>query len=150
MIARPTPRSTLIAVCAALLVVISAAEARDTRLRLPISEALNNANAKAQLDSSVKLFFGPQAHPKAAKSYGVVTTNKKTNFFNKSDKEGCEWAFLSAMLALQDRARREGGDAVVNIRSVYRGADLASETEYECGAGTMVGGVSFSGEIVKL
>jgi len=39
---------------------------------------------------------------------------------------------------------------VVKIKSVYRGADLSSETEYECGAGALMGGVALQGEVVKL
>lgn len=136
--------------CAGMLVLISAAEARDTRLKLPIKDALGTAEARTRIYENIKLYFGTQAHPKPAKSFGTVTANKKTNFFNKSDKEGCEWAFLSAMLALQERALRDGADAVINIKSIYRGGNLSSETEYECGAGAFVGGVSFQGELVKL
>lgn len=143
-------RRVLTAMCAGLLVLISAVEARDTRLRLPIKDALATTEARVRIHDGVKLYFGSQAHPKPSKSFGTVTTNKKTNFFNKSDKEGCEWAFLSAMLSLQERAQRDGGDAVINIKSIYRGGNLSSETEYECGAGAVVGGVSFQGEVVKL
>ena len=38
------------------------------------------------------------------------------NGFNKSDKDTCEWAFLSAILELQERAQREGSNAVVELR----------------------------------
>jgi len=143
-------RHRLLAVVTGVVIAVSAVQARDTRLRLPIADALGTADAKARLDSGVKLFFGDQEHPKPARSFGTVTTNKKTNFFNKSDKEGCEWTFLSAMLSLQERARRDGGDAVINIKSIYRGGNLSSATEYECGAGALMGGVSFQGEVVKL
>ncbi len=145
-------KAVLMAVIAALVfgVLTLSAEARDTRLRLPLADALGNANAKAQLSEDVKLFFGKQAHPKPAQSFGSFQTNKKTNFFNKSDKEACEWAFLSAMITLQGRARQLGGNAVVNIKSIYKNGNFESDTEYECGAGAFVGGVAFSGEVVKL
>ena len=81
---------------------------------------------------------------------GTYSTNKKTNFFNKSDKEGCEWAFLSAAIQLQERARKEGGNAVVNIISNYKDVPFSSETQYECGAGNVVGGVALRGEVVQL
>jgi hypothetical protein len=58
--------------------------------------------------------------------------------------------FLSAVLSLQERVRQLGGNAVVKIKSVYRGGDLSSETEYECGAGAIMGGVALQGEVVKL
>ena len=140
----------LVAVTAGVVLVVGAAYARDTRLKLPIKDAMETAAFKQQADANVKLFFGSQEHPKPAQSFGTYTTNKKTNFFNKSDKEGCEWVFLSAVLGLQERARQLGGNAVVKIKSVYRGADLSSETEYECGAGALMGGVALQGEVVKL
>lgn len=133
-----------------LVVLATTATARDDRLRFPVQEAMESPNAKAQLDGSVKFFWGKQKFPKPVRSYGVVRTNKKTNFFNKTDKEGCEHAFLSAMLAFQERAKRDGANAVVNIKSIYRKGEFVSETEYECGAGNVTGGVSFSGELVQL
>jgi len=140
----------LLAVAAGVVLVIGVAYARDTRLKLPINDAMATAEYKAQTDPNIKLFFGAQQHPTPVQSFGTYTTNKKTNFFNKSDKEGCEWVFLSTVLALQERARQLGGNAVVGIKSVYKGADLSSETEYECGAGALMGGVALQGEVVKL
>jgi len=137
---------------AALVVTLGAvlsfnAQARDDRLHLPVAEAV--ASAGTRIDPNVKLYWGKQEYPKG-KEYGTYTSNKKTNFFNKSDKEACEWAWLSAVLALQDRAKREGGNAVVGIHSVYRNQEFVSETEYECGAGTVTGGVALRGTVVKL
>jgi hypothetical protein len=140
----------LLTLAAATALVIGSASARDTRLKLPIKDAMETAAYKEQADANIKLFFGAQAHPKPLQSLGTYTTNKKTNFFNKSDKEGCEWVFLSAVLSLQERVRQLGGNAVVKIKSVYRGGDLSSETEYECGAGAIMGGVALQGEVVKL
>jgi len=140
----------LLAVAAGVVLVMGVAYARDTRLKLPIKDAMETGEFKAQADANIKLFFGAQQYPKPVQSFGTFTSNKKTNFFNKSDKEGCEWVFLSAALALQERARQLGGNAVVKIKSVYKGGDLSSETEYECGAGAVMGGVALQGEVVKL
>jgi hypothetical protein len=140
----------LLAVAAGVALVIGTAYARDTRLKLPLKDAMETAAYKQQADANIKLFFGSQTYPQLLQSFGTYTTNKKTNFFNKSDKEGCEWVFLSAVLSLQERARQLGGNAVVKIRSVYRGGDLSSESEYECGAGALMGGVALRGEVVKL
>src|SRR3546814_15311729 len=54
------------------------------------------------------------------------------------------------MLSLRDRALKEGGDAVIDIHSVYKGDEFKSATEYECGAGTIMGGVARRGTVVKL
>jgi hypothetical protein len=142
--------SPLVALLASALLAgfAAGAEARDDRLKMPIADA--TAAGGGKLDGSVKFFWGSQSYPKGGKELGTYTSNKKTNFFNKSDKEGCEWAWLSAMLALQDRAKQEGGNAVVNIHSVYKSQDFSSETEYECGAGSVMGGVALRGTVVKL
>src|SRR5690606_21982787 len=124
------------------------AEARDSELMRPINDVLERYESK--LDSDVALYFGKQSHPAVAKKLGEFPTNKKTNGFNKSDSEACEWVMLSALLSLQERAVREGGNAVVNIRSYYKKDEVSSETEYECHNGAFVAGVALIGEVVKL
>lgn len=137
-----------LAATALLATLAATAQARDDRLQFPVSEALATPEAQAKIDSQIKLVFGKT--PAGAKALGTYTSNKKTNFFNKSDKDGCEWVFLSAVLALQARAKQEGGNAVVNIVSVYRNNELSSETEYQCGAGSVMGGVALRGTVAKL
>ena len=141
---------------AALLVSIvgilaaPASSARDDLNKYPISEAMSAPDATAKLNRGIKFFFGGSAHPAVAKSFGVFTSNKKTNGFGKVDKDACNWAFLSATLSFQDRALAEGGDAVINIESYYKKQLLVSETEFECGSGALMSGVTFRGEVVKL
>ena len=134
----------------ALAVVALSADARDDKLHFSVSEAMAKPDTKAKLDGSVKFYWGKKKGPAGAKLLGTFTANKKTNFFNKSDAEGCYWAWLTAMISLQDRARKEGGNAVVNIHSVYRNNTFISETEYECGAGNVTGGVALRGTVAKL
>jgi hypothetical protein len=143
-------RIATLAWTALALVPASPGQARDDRLRMPLADALATEAAKQKIDPKIQLYFGDQPHPKPLQDFGTATANRKTNFFNKSDKEGCEWVFLSSVLSLQERARKLGANAVVNIRSVYRGGDLSSATEYECGAGTFIGGVALEGQFVKL
>jgi hypothetical protein len=127
-----------------------ASQAKDDRQKFPIADGLNSPGAQGKLDSGVKLFWGDQKYPKPTQTYGEFTANKKTNAFNKSDKEACEWNFASAVISLQERARKEGGNAVVQIHSVYRNDDMVSDTEYECGVGSFVSGVALRGTVVKL
>jgi hypothetical protein len=150
MLASGLMKRVLLMVAAATALVALPARARDDRLRLPLADALGNPEARAKLDPKIWLYFGAQKHAAPVRQFGTFSTNKKTNFFNKSDKEGCEWAFLSAAIQLQERARREGGNAVVNIVSVYKDIPFSSETQYECGAGNVVGGVALRGEVVQL
>jgi hypothetical protein len=139
--------SALVLVCTAFA---GAGYAKDDHLQLSIQDAMNTTDAKDKLDGSVKFFFGDQKHPAPKQKFGTFTANRKTNAFGKSNEEACQRAFASAMIGLQDRAQKEGGNAVVGIKSVYKKEDLSSETEYICGAGTFVGGVALRGEVVKL
>jgi len=138
------------AVITALLVTAPVADARDTLQKLSLSSALEKAQASGKLAPGIKLFFGTQKYPTPTAKLGETRTNKKTNFFNKTDVEGCEWAFLSSMIAITQDAARRGGNAIVNIRSNYKNEVFSSETEYSCGAGNVTGGTAFIGDIVKL
>lgn len=127
-----------------------AAQARDTGHHFPIEEALNTRAAKEKLDDSVKFYFSGQKTPRVETTISEDFTNKKTNAFNKSDKDACEWVFLSAMLQLRDKAKELGADAVINIQSYYKKDAFKSSTEYECHAGGLLAGVALKGEFVKL
>ncbi len=124
--------------------------ARDDQSMHPLQDALTSEAAKGKLDSSIKLYFGDQKHPKVVKEFGEWKTNKKTNGFNKTDKEACEWVFLSAVLELQERAQKEGANAIIYIKSNYKGNERSSETEYMCGSGALMSGVALKGTVVKL
>jgi hypothetical protein len=137
-------------VAAVLLLALAAqpARGRDDHLMLPIADALASSDA-AKFDPAIKLYFGKK-RPAVARSIGTWTTNQKANGFARSDKTACERAFASAVLSLQKRAREEGGDAVIGITSYYKKIVTVSDTEYMCGAGAIMSGVAFRGEVVKL
>lgn len=140
-------RSILILLCT--ISVTQVAHARDTQLFLSIQEAMNTPEAKEKLNKGVKFYFGKQA-PAHTNSQGSYVANRKTNAFNKSDEEACRWVFLSALIALQDRAVAQGGNAVVNIHSFYKQATHFSNTEYECHAGAIMAGVALKGTIANV
>ncbi|WP_462159902.1 excinuclease ABC subunit A [Pseudoalteromonas sp. GB56] len=133
----------------ALLSVSTGALARDDIGQYPIAELLQSSKAKSVL-LDVPMYFGTQSHGEVKERFGEVMTNKKTNAFNKSDREACEWVMLSALKALQERAKREGMNAVVNIQSYYKKREFSSETEFECGAGALIAGVTLKGTLVNL
>ena len=127
-----------------------AASARDTAHFLPIEPALAAAKASGKLDGGVKFYFADQSHAGKAKDLGTYTTTKKTNSFGKSDEDACKWAMQSALIELQTRAIKEGGDAVVNIESFYKKKPYANTETYECHAGAVVAGVTLRGTVIKL
>jgi len=126
------------------------AQARDTKMMMPLAAAMSANDAQTRLGDSVKFYFGSQKTPAIATRLGVDKTSQKTNSFGKSADTACNWAFLSAMLRLQARARELGADAVVNIVSNYKNEEMSSETEFECHDGAMMSGVALKGEFVKL
>jgi len=124
--------------------------ARDDIGNYSIKEALATPQAKTKLGTEVSFYFSNQPHGKALKDFGVFKTNKKTNAFNKTDKEACQWAFLSAMLALKARALQEGGNAVIEIQSNYKNKLTSSRETFQCGAGALMAGVALKGRVVTL
>jgi hypothetical protein len=136
----------LIAVCATA--ATSPAYARDTVANYPVDLALKSEPGKVSDD--VALYFAGQGHPSVVKSYGEFATNKKTNAFGKSDEAACQHVFLSAVIELQERARKEGGNAVINIKSNYKSEVRESATEFTCGSGAVIAGVALKGDVVTL
>jgi uncharacterized protein YbjQ (UPF0145 family) len=135
---------------ATLFAIGTSVSARDLHKMLPIKDALEAPAAQEKLDKKVRLYFVGQPHPRVEHKIGEWSTNKKTNSVGKSVEAACNWAFLSAMLSLQERARGEGGNAVIDIKSNYKGIETDSATEFMCGDGAIVSGVAFKGTVVKL
>jgi uncharacterized protein YbjQ (UPF0145 family) len=124
--------------------------ARDTKYLLPIATAMETKDAEDKLDGSIKFFFGNQEAPKVLTKFGSDVSNRKTNAVGKSDEKACNWAFLSAMVALEKRAQQLGANAVINIVSYYKKNVMSSATEFECHAGAVIAGVALKGDFVKI
>jgi len=126
------------------------AMARDDISDYSVEEAMAVQKVSSAIGEGIRLYFAGQKHSAVIQSFGEFQSNKKTNAFGKSDKEACQWAFASAMKSLKERAVKEGGNAVINIRSNYRGNQTSSNSTFKCGAGTWVVGVALIGDVVKL
>jgi uncharacterized protein YbjQ (UPF0145 family) len=126
------------------------AHARDTRHVLPIAIAMETKDAQVKLDGSIKFYFGDQPPPQVLTMLGSDVSNRKTNAFGKSDEKACNWAFLSAMVALEKRAQQIGANTVINIVSYYNKKVMSSATEFECHAGAIMAGVALKGDFVKI
>ncbi|MFA7555632.1 MAG: excinuclease ABC subunit A [Spongiibacteraceae bacterium] len=140
----------IVVIVLANILLVMGASARDDVGSYSIDEALSLEQSKEVLGTEVRFYFGDQSHGKVTKRYGEYTSNKKTNAFNKSDKEACQWVFLSAMKALKDRALREGGNAVINIKSNYKRRTSSSSDTFDCGAGAVMAGVTMVGTVVTI
>jgi len=109
---------------------------------LSIQKALQDSRANGKLDPNIQLSFGDQGH--SGKEW---TSNKKTNSVNKEIDEGCNRAFMSAVIALQDRAKKEGATSVIDIYSYYKRKKFSSATQFQCEAGAVMSGVSLRGKV---
>jgi hypothetical protein len=142
-------RIVALAIAATAILTARPTSARDDLQQFPIRFALEQPEARTKLDRAVKLYFGKAPHPAVAGDLGDFKTNKKTRSFGRGDQEACDWAFLSAVMQLQDRARALRADAVVEIESCYKNQPFVSDTEYQCGAGGFAAGVALRGRFVK-
>ena len=125
----------------------SLAVAADETIKMQIKDGLEaGKHTKNTISDDIKLYFGKQKTPAVDKKLWEGSTTQKS--MRKSEQERCDTAFVSAILRLQDRARREGGNAVINIAS--GGGSNDSATEYTCITGRVTGSVSLRGTVVKL
>ncbi|CAK13303.1 hypothetical protein [Pseudomonas entomophila] len=126
-------------------------QARDTALYLPFEKVVQQMLAEKKLDGSVKFYLaGVQPRGKVSVLSPNAVTNKKTNAFNKSDEAACEWALQSALLTLQDAARKANANAVTNIVSYYKKNERKDAATYECHAGAVVAGVAVKGDLSRI
>ena len=138
-----------VAASLALAFGASAASARTTIHDLEVAKAKAEGTGHEKL-LEIPVFMAGEKHRAIARDYGVFRSNRRTNAANKSDEAACQIAFLSAVIALQARARDMGGNAVVDVRSITRNDPLESKTQFRCAAGSVVANVALEGRVVKL
>lgn len=143
---------TLTAATALLLAAVPGlSQARDTALYLPFEKVVQQMLAEKKLDGSVKFYLaGVKPRGKVTVISPNSVTNKKTNAFNRSDEAACEWALQSALLTLQDAARKANANAVTNIASYYKRNERKDATTYECHAGAVIAGVALKGDLARV
>lgn len=129
-----------------VLGILAACSAEGPILR-PIDEDLYSARADGFLNPDIDLYFG-KSQVKGTK-LGTYVSNKKTNASNKNASSACQITFLSAVKSLQDRAVREGGNAVVDIHSFYNKVPEWSDVTYRCKDGHLMSGVALRGTVIK-
>jgi uncharacterized protein YbjQ (UPF0145 family) len=133
-----------------ILSMATFAVAADTLVHFPIENAFISLKFKSALNPDIKLFWGDQDHPKVKTTFGEYKTSQRTNALGKAREDACQWALASSLKELQERAAREGGNAVINIRSNIKNMETSSETEYDCLAGSFVVNVALKGTVVRL
>ena len=137
---------TIFALLAAFA-VSSPAMAADEVLKFKIEGgiATGKASSRDQIKDDIKLYFGKQKTPPVVKKIWEGDSSQTSS--RRSQQERCETAFASAIIRLQNKARTEGGNAVINITS---GSGESSETEFTCTSGRMMARVRLHGTVVTL
>lgn len=113
-----------------------------------IRRALETGDAKDKIDPRIKLSFGHRTQSDVGRRIGRWKAYKKANGVGRSDDVACQRAFLSALISLQDRAKKMGGNAVININSYYDNRETSSKTTYVCGSGGLMSAVALMGTVV--
>ena len=124
--------------------------AADTWHQFSAKEAQNGTLGKDKLKPDIKLFMKGEAHPKVIKTLGEFKSNQRTNGFGKSAQVACDRAFISALIALQGRVEKEGGNAVIDIYTITKDKIFESAEEYSCIKGGFVTNVALKGTVVIL
>ena len=122
-------------------------EAKDSTHFFPIDSALTQHQSALDYPH-IKLYFATAPTEKVFGDIGTFTSNKTTNARRKPPRQSCDWVFISAIKSLQQRAVKEGGDAVVNIHSYYNKIEKFDEELYECHDGKNVSRVVLRGTVV--
>jgi uncharacterized protein YbjQ (UPF0145 family) len=130
--------------------VTAPVQARDTRLLLPIAEAMTQIDDAYPDRGLVMFFFGDQKYPRVTARLGGDISDRKTNAFGRADETACNWVFLSSLMELEQEAEDVGANAVINIVSYYKKNEMSSSTLFECHAGTIMAGVALKGDFVKI
>jgi uncharacterized protein YbjQ (UPF0145 family) len=109
--------------------------------------ATGKASTRDQIKDDIRLYFGNQKTPAVVKKHWEGDSSQTSS--RRSQQERCETAFASAVIRLQNKARQEGGNAVINIKSGPSGGE-SSETEFTCTAGRAMARVRLHGTVVTL
>jgi len=135
----------LVAVSLLALVAAAPSFARNNAVTVTLESVLDMPEAKSKLDGSIKFYLAGAPKPKIIKKFGEDKSNAKTNAFNKTPEEACRWNALSALVKLQEHAKRDGANAVVDIVSYRDGGDFTSATEIQCSDGAFLSGIALKG-----
>jgi len=133
----------MILVCSMLIsmVVLNGCTA-DGMQKLSIQKALKDTRSNAKLDRRVRLSFG-----KRGGGGREWTAIRRTNGVNKTTEEACNRAFISALIALQDRAKKQGRRSVVGIYSYHKKKVYSSTSQFQCDDGKMMSAVTLRGKV---
>jgi len=122
----------------ALLISLWPAEAvaDDDVISVEVAKALEYSGRRKP--SAFAWFMMGRQHGESEKLQGRMVTRKSTSAFGRSDQHACGIAFQSAIIQLQKRAQKLGGNSVVDIVSIADGETFESKDSFRCSVGNLV------------
>ncbi|MCR4942601.1 MAG: excinuclease ABC subunit A [Campylobacter sp.] len=135
-----------------ILVLALSLQAADKIAHFSIQEALSSDLARQKLPDVSKFKFGSNS----GKGHNIITrnitSNKRANAALRGadgKKTACQRAFISALIAFNNRISKEGGSKAVNLVSYFRKNTYDSTTQFECAIGSLMTAVTLKGDIAK-
>ena len=138
-----------VSVLSTLLLATSPSSARNDVVMLPITTVVSTPEAQQRLGDSIKFYFGTQAAPHVAQSFGSYTAHGKASESGKTEIASCEQAALSTLVQMREHATSLGANGVVGIVSDYHRHEVSSPTDIECHLGSHSAGVVLRGDVVR-
>lgn len=135
-------------IAGSLILFVTAVFARSDYVYLDAQQVANGPQGKQRL-SGIAYFMKGQNHPAVVQELGEVHSSKKTRNLGRGDEESCEIALVSALIAIEKKAKSMGADAVINMESYTRDKISADTTKLECNVGSAVANMAVRGTMVK-
>jgi hypothetical protein len=136
-------------VCFAVVGLAAPAFGRDSEVSFSAREAAKSDRGKEHL-LGVPFYLAAEKHPTVKRVLSEFSSDRSANGAFRSDKASCQSAFLDALRRMQEQARQDGADAIVDIVSTTGGKQTESPTDFRCVAGAMVVHVGLKGKLVEL
>ena len=114
-----------------------------------IEEAIKEAKTQGIIDDSIQFKFGSGSGNKDKIFIKNLSTNKKSNKVGKDATASGERGCHAAILQFFTRAKREGATKVVNLTGYFKKIPYDSKTEFQCGVGNLMSGVTLRGDLAK-
>ncbi|MEO6918301.1 MAG: hypothetical protein ABI171_04545 [Collimonas sp.] len=138
----------------AAMVLPTAAQARNTKLLLPVSEAVSQKVVQQAVSSDLSIVFGAAVPPGTTLLSQEIFARGEgyPNYrgIATDDAVTCRIALQNALLNLVKQARNAGANAVVGIVSFYDHISVMdSTTQYECHAGMTRSVVDLKASLAK-
>jgi hypothetical protein len=123
--------------------------AADQWMYFSVKDALNSQLAKNKLDPGISFYMKGQSHGNVQRVSREYTANKRARKFGKTAEGACQTAFVSALMAFQQRAYKEQCNTAIDLYSVTKDKVFESADQYSCLVGGMMANVAIRGKVAN-